>query len=244
LICGLPQPWRILERSSVWSQTVSAAETGRAKLNRKAAKQVFMDATLKPAPTTAQQKPPRSGQRQFKPKAEAQPPMNTNGPSAAQPQPKRSAGLPTRSRCEGKTVWASPQALAWGAPLRLGGAAAAGWRRCGWGQPRSGVSGNCGWGQPRSGASGKFARLDKICGIVVRMPKGLDSGSSGLELSGPKSGSFVSIRGLQTSSRSISEFGFYPAGLLAKLIEVKRRGRRDGRPTRGPAARRWSVRRD
>jgi hypothetical protein len=37
----------------------------------------------------------------------------TNGHRAAQPQPKRSAGLPTRSRGEGKTVWASRQACAW-----------------------------------------------------------------------------------------------------------------------------------
>jgi hypothetical protein len=55
--------------------------------------------------------------------------MDTNAPSAAQPQPKRSARLPTRSRREGKTVWASPQALAWGAPLRLGTAALQGFRK-------------------------------------------------------------------------------------------------------------------
>jgi hypothetical protein len=43
--------------------------------------------------------------------------------SAAQPQPKRSAGLPTRSRREGKTGLASPQSLERAEPLRLGPAA-------------------------------------------------------------------------------------------------------------------------
>jgi hypothetical protein len=63
------------------------------------------------------------------PKSEVKARMNTNRPSAAQPPPEQSAGLPTRSRCEGKTVWASPQALAWGEPLRLGTAALRGLRK-------------------------------------------------------------------------------------------------------------------
>jgi hypothetical protein len=43
--------------------------------------------------------------------------------SAAEPPPKRSEGLPTRSRCEEKTGLASPQALERAEPLRLGTAA-------------------------------------------------------------------------------------------------------------------------